>query len=129
EPSGELIGITARAQPNNSQTRRSAVKCLRNRSNAGLQGVAGERLREGAPSRSSAKRRSATNIQQHSELLELFLLPPKPEKAAEEIHVFEHREGRVEVLSQALRHVGDPRPGGAPVCEVAHVAAEHFDRS
>src|SRR5208337_5533108 len=37
-----------------------------------LASVAGERLREGAPSRSSAKRRSATNIQQHSELLELF---------------------------------------------------------
>ena len=37
-----------------------------------LASVAGQRLREGAPSRSSAKRGSATNIQQHSELLELF---------------------------------------------------------
>ena len=54
---------------------------------------------------------------------------PEAEQAAEKIHIFVHRKGRVEVLTQPLRHVGDPRAGCPPVPGVPHVAVEHFDRS
>ena len=49
------------------------------------------------------------------------------EQAAEEIQVLEHRQRRIEVLAQALRHVGDVRADVAPVACVGHVAAEHLD--
>ncbi|MCY1483927.1 hypothetical protein D9M68_175120 [compost metagenome] len=49
------------------------------------------------------------------------------EQAGEEVDVLEHRERRVEVLAEALRHVGDARADAPPVAGVAHVAAEHLD--
>ena len=59
----------------------------------------------------------------------LSLLPPVAEQTAEKIHVLHHREDRVEVLPQPLRHIGDPRAGQRPVSDVLHVAAEHLDLS
>ena len=49
------------------------------------------------------------------------------EQATEEIQVLEHRQRRVEVLAQALRHVGDMRADIAPMTGIGHVAVEHFD--
>jgi hypothetical protein len=48
-------------------------------------------------------------------------------QASEEVGVLEDRKGRVEVLAQALRHVGDARADGPAVLGGAHVAAEHLD--
>jgi hypothetical protein len=45
------------------------------------------------------------------------------EQAPEEIDVLEHRQRRIQVLSQALRHVGDARERVAAVAPVGHVAA------
>ena len=49
------------------------------------------------------------------------------EQPAEEVGVLEDRQGGVEVLAEALRHVGDPRAGGPAEARVGHVAAEHLD--
>ncbi|MCY1417919.1 hypothetical protein D9M71_334650 [compost metagenome] len=49
------------------------------------------------------------------------------EQAAEEVDVLEHRQRRVEILAQPLRHVGDARADPAAVRRAAHVAAEHGD--
>jgi hypothetical protein len=51
------------------------------------------------------------------------------EEPAEEIHVLEHRQRRVEVLAETLRHVGDPI--GDPRAErpIADVSAQHIHGS
>ena len=51
------------------------------------------------------------------------------EQAPEELDVLAHAEVGIEVLSQALRHVGDARTDVGAVVGVAHVAAEHVDRA
>jgi len=48
------------------------------------------------------------------------------EQPAEELEVLEHRQRRVEVLAQPLRHVGDTRADRAAVAGIAHVAVEHL---
>ncbi|MNZ46506.1 hypothetical protein D3C78_641890 [compost metagenome] len=57
--------------------------------------------------------------------LTLGLLVAK--QAAEEIDVLEHRQRRIQILAQPLRHVGDARADRAAVLPAAHVAAEHGD--
>ncbi len=52
-----------------------------------------------------------------------------PEQTAEEVEVLEHRERRIEVAPQALRHVGDARADPAAMARIGHVAAEHLDLS
>ena len=47
------------------------------------------------------------------------------EQPAKEFEVLEHRQRWVEVLAQALRHVGDARAHRATVAGIAHVAVEH----
>ncbi len=59
----------------------------------------------------------------------LALRRPVAEQSAEKIDVLGHRQVRVEVLPQPLRHIGDPWAGQRPVSGVFHVAAEHLDRS
>ncbi|MPN02349.1 hypothetical protein SDC9_149565 [bioreactor metagenome] len=49
------------------------------------------------------------------------------EQAREELQVLFHRQGGVEVLAQALRHVGDARADAVAVRLAAHVAAQHGD--
>ena len=49
------------------------------------------------------------------------------EQPGEEVGVLEDRQRRVEVLAQALRHVGDARAGRPAKARVGHVAAEHLD--
>jgi len=49
------------------------------------------------------------------------------EQAGEELQVFLHRQGGVEVLAQALRHVGNARAHRLPVPSPCHVAAQHLD--
>jgi hypothetical protein len=74
-PEPDSSQVTARisqVQPGPARTFVALLERLNTHLYNALACVAGERLREAAPSRSSAKRRSATNIQQLSELLELF---------------------------------------------------------
>ena len=52
-----------------------------------------------------------------------------PEQAPEEVEVLEYRECRIEVPSQALRHVGDTRADSAAMARIGHIAAEHCDLS
>jgi len=60
EPSGEPIGRSARAQPNNSQTRRSAVKCLISpRKNLAARAARGPRA---SPDRGKGPNRSEPNL-------------------------------------------------------------------
>ena len=49
------------------------------------------------------------------------------EQPGEEVGVLEDRQRRVEVLAQALRHVGDAGAGVPAEAGVGHVAAEHLD--
>ncbi|KAG0730963.1 hypothetical protein G6F23_015777 [Rhizopus arrhizus] len=49
------------------------------------------------------------------------------EEAAEELQVLFHRKGGVQVLAQALRHVGDARADRVAVAAAGHVAAQHVD--
>ena len=49
------------------------------------------------------------------------------EQAAEEVEVLEHRQRGVEVLAQALGHVGDMRADTAAVARVGHIAVEYLD--
>ena len=48
-----------------------------------------------------------------------------PEQAAEKLDVLADAQVRIEILAQALRHVGDPRTYRRPVLRVGDVAAEH----
>mmetsp|Transcript_32976 Transcript_32976/g.77337 ORF Transcript_32976/g.77337 Transcript_32976/m.77337 type:complete len:391 (-) Transcript_32976:501-1673(-) len=48
------------------------------------------------------------------------------EQAAEELQVLLHRQRRVEVAAQALRHVGDARADALAVGARGHVAAQHL---
>ena len=48
------------------------------------------------------------------------------EQPTEEVDVFPHAEVGIEVLSQALRHVGDARTDRAAMARIGHVAAQHF---
>ena len=57
----------------------------------------------------------------------LALQAAVPEQPPEEVDVLEHRQRRVQVLAQPLRHVGDPRAHPAAVARVGHVAAQHLD--
>ena len=57
----------------------------------------------------------------------LGLGPALAEQPGEEVGVLEDRQRRVEVLAQALRHVGDARAGVPAKAGVGHVAAEHLD--
>ena len=45
-------------------------------------------------------------------------------ESAEELKVLLHRQGRVEVLAQALRHIRDLRADPRPMSAAAHVAAQ-----
>jgi hypothetical protein len=49
------------------------------------------------------------------------------EQPAEEVDVLEHRERRIEVPAEALRHVGDARADRPAVARIGHVGAEHLD--
>ncbi|MCY1446516.1 hypothetical protein D9M71_630930 [compost metagenome] len=51
------------------------------------------------------------------------------EQAGEELEVLEHRQGRVEVLAQPLRHVGDARTDVAAMAARGHVAIQHLHRA
>ena len=51
------------------------------------------------------------------------------EEPGEEVDVLEDAELEVEVLAQALGHVGDARAGGVAVGGLGHVAAEDADRA
>ena len=57
----------------------------------------------------------------------LALGSAEAEQPGEEVGVLEDRQRRVEVLAQALRHVGDARAGRPAKARVRHVAAEHLD--
>src|SRR5690606_2732701 len=46
-------------------------------------------------------------------------------QAAEELEVLLDRQGRVQILAQALRHVRDTRTVAISVALVGHVAAQH----
>ena len=50
----------------------------------------------------------------------------EPEQLCEEVDVLEDAQLEVEVLSQALRHVGDERTDGVAVPAVGDVSAEHL---
>ena len=50
-----------------------------------------------------------------------------PEQAAEKFDVLADAEVGIEVLAEALRHVGDPRTDRCPVPRIRHIAAEHGD--
>ena len=80
------------------------------------------------PGRALAEARQTGGREQLVDL-RLALGARVPEQAAEEVDVLEHRERRVEVLAEPLRHVGDPirdlRAEGA----LAEVAAQHLDGS
>ena len=47
-----------------------------------------------------------------------------PEQAAEELDILPDAQVRVEILAQALRHVGDARTDRGPMRRASHVAAE-----
>jgi hypothetical protein len=48
------------------------------------------------------------------------------EQAAEEVHVLCHGQGGIQVLAQALRHVGNARAHVTAVRGLGHVAVEHL---
>ena len=48
------------------------------------------------------------------------------EEAGEKLQVFLDRQGRIQVLAQPLRHVGNARANPASVSGVGHVAAQHL---
>ena len=62
-----------------------------------------------------------------SAMRRLRLGPALAEQPGEEVGVLEDRQGRVQVLAQPLRHVGDARAGRSAEARVGHVAAEHLD--
>ncbi len=49
----------------------------------------------------------------------------QPEQLRHEVDVVGHAQLEVQVLAQALRHVGDARAGGAAMADVADVAVQH----
>ena len=49
------------------------------------------------------------------------------EQVAEEMQIFRHRQGRVEIFAEPLGHVGNVRADLVPVTGRGHVAAEHLD--
>ncbi|CAO3437987.1 hypothetical protein [Azospirillum argentinense] len=51
------------------------------------------------------------------------------EQPSEEVEILGDRQRRVEVLAEALRHVGDAGAHGAAVACPGHAAAQHLDRS
>ena len=51
-----------------------------------------------------------------------FVLAEQP---PEKIQVLEHGQGRVQILAQTLRHIGDARANLAPVRRAGHIAAQH----
>src|SRR5262245_59120534 len=56
-------------------------------------------------------------------------LPGLSEQAAEEIDILLHREARVEVASDALRHIGQASRHDVAMRARGHVAAKRADRS
>ena len=50
-----------------------------------------------------------------------------PEQSAEKLDVLAHAEVGIEVLAEALRHVGDARADRCAVRGICHVAAENVD--
>ena len=56
----------------------------------------------------------------------LALLGILAEQPTEEVQVLEYGEGRVEILAQALRHVGDARTDPAAMRGIGHVAVQHL---
>src|SRR5208337_2376400 len=52
---------------------------------------------------------------------------PLAEQPANEIHIFEHAERRVEIAAEALRHVSDARVGALPERLVLEVSIERPD--
>src|SRR5262249_11435855 len=55
--------------------------------------------------------------------------PVLTEQAAKEIEIPEHRQGRIKILAQALRHIGDARTDQLALKRLGDVAAEHLDFS
>ncbi|MFK4403300.1 hypothetical protein ABH991_000334 [Bradyrhizobium ottawaense] len=61
--------------------------------------------------------------------------PPVPlglvvsEQAAEEVDVLEHRQCRIQILAEPLRHIGDVGAHVAAMARACHIAAEHVDAS
>ena len=51
------------------------------------------------------------------------------EQPAEEIDVLEHRQGRIEVAAQPLRHIGDARRDGVAMPARSDIAPERADRA
>jgi hypothetical protein len=49
------------------------------------------------------------------------------EQAAEEVEILEYRQRGIEVLAQALRHIGDMRADVTTMARFGHIAAEHLD--
>jgi hypothetical protein len=49
------------------------------------------------------------------------------EQAGEKIDVLGHRERRVEIAAESLRHVGDARADAAAMTAAGHIAAQHLD--
>ena len=52
-----------------------------------------------------------------------------PEQAAEKFDVLAHAEIGIEVLAEALRHIGDARARRRAVRGVGHIAVENTDLS
>ena len=73
-----------------------------------------------------AERRQTRAGQQFGNAL-LALALALPEQPAEEIDVFEHRQRRVQIPAQTLRHVGDARLHRGTETAVADVTAQHFN--
>ena len=78
------------------------------------------------PAGRSGKRPQPDTVQQLGDAA-VALGAALAEQPGEEVGVLEDRQRRVEVLAQALRHVGDARAGRPAKARVGHVAAEHLD--
>ena len=57
----------------------------------------------------------------------LALTPIMAEQTAEKVDVLEDGQRWVEILAEALRHIGNPRTGPPAVRGIGHVAAEHMN--
>ena len=57
----------------------------------------------------------------------LALLLAMAKQPAEEVDILEHRQGRIQVLAQALRHIGDARADIVAMVGIRHIAAQRLD--
>ena len=72
------------------------------------------------------ERRKASALKQLGDA-PLSLVTRLPEQPPEELDVLAHAEVGIEVLAEALRHIGDARAGGIAMAGVRHVAVEHVN--